>query len=40
MSEHEVLPAARYDIAELCELLAEPARVAMVLALMARWATL
>jgi DNA-binding transcriptional ArsR family regulator len=34
MSEHEVLPAARYDIAALCELLAEPARVAMVLALM------
>jgi len=34
MSECEVLPAARYDIAELCELLAEPARVAIVLALM------
>jgi DNA-binding transcriptional ArsR family regulator len=34
MSEREVLSAARYDIAELCELLAEPARVAMVLALM------
>jgi len=33
-SDREVLPAARYDIAELCELLAEPARVAMVLALM------
>lgn len=34
MSECEVLAAARYDIAQLCELLAEPARVAMVLALM------
>ena len=34
MVELELLPAARHDIAELCELLAEPARVAMVLALM------
>jgi DNA-binding transcriptional ArsR family regulator len=34
MDSTEVLPAARYDIADLCELLAEPARVAMLLMLM------
>lgn len=34
MSESEVLSAVRHDIAQVCELLAEPARVAIVLALM------
>jgi DNA-binding transcriptional ArsR family regulator len=34
MTPEDVLPAARYEIADLCALLSEPSRVAMLLALM------
>jgi DNA-binding transcriptional ArsR family regulator len=34
MTPENVLPAARYEIADLCALLSEPSRVAMLLALM------
>ena len=34
MSARDLLPAARFDIAEFAALLAEPSRVAMVLSLM------